>query len=110
MYLRAIMGHYETSAYRIYFVLPDVGRVSPSADVETLYYCLSANPQFYSPRIFHSQEGGARSGGSGGLLKRCLYSRCLGRSLLLGSWHKTRTWPEWRGEVRVKQSTAGDIF
>ena len=59
MYLRAIMGHYETSAYRIYFVLPDVGRVSPSADVETLYYCLSANPQFYSPRIFHSQEGGA---------------------------------------------------
>ena len=22
----------------------------------------------------------------------------------------TRTWPEWRGELRVKQSTAGDIF
>ena len=79
------MGHYETSTYKIYFVLPDVGRVSPSADVETLYYCLSANPQFLFPSDISLTRGW--SSGAGGLFKRCLYSRCLGRSLLLGSWH-----------------------
>ena len=65
MYLRAIMGHYETSAYRIYFVLPDVGRVSPSADVETLYYCLSANPHFIPLGYFTHKRVEQWSSGAG---------------------------------------------